>query len=60
MGSLIQGHDTPEEKLLVDLIIGDLAVMHGLTKEDLYKLIVVYHAYDWSHEPNSAGNSSPL
>jgi len=60
MGSFVQGHNSPEEKLLVDLIIGDLAVMHSLDKEYLCGLIVDYHAYDWSHEPNSAGDSSPF
>ena len=60
MGSLVQGYNTPEEKLLVDLIIGDLAVMHGLDKEYLSNLVVDHHAHDWSHEPNSGGDSSPF
>jgi len=59
IGSLVQGYNTPEEKLLVDLIIGDLADIHDLDKKYLSGLIVDYHAYDWSQEPHSAGDSSP-
>ena len=59
LGSLVQGRSTSEESILVDLIIGDLAAMHGLDKKYLSCLVVDWHAYNWADKQNSAGKSSP-
>ena len=42
---------------LIDLILGDLAAMHGLNKTALAALVVDYHAWNWYNHENSAGNS---
>lgn len=55
LGALAQGKNSSAEKQLVDLILEDLAVMHGETKKALQDMLVDYHAFDWYNHENSAG-----
>jgi monoamine oxidase len=54
-GALVKGHDSDEEKILVDLILSDLATMHNVQKSWLHALMEDYHAFNWYGEQNSAG-----
>jgi len=47
LGSLIQGHDTPAEKRLVDLVIRDLAKVHDVEYTYLRGLVKDHHAWNW-------------
>ncbi|KDQ59033.1 hypothetical protein JAAARDRAFT_192592 [Jaapia argillacea MUCL 33604] len=58
-GSFIDRQQTvhlPDEARLLDVILKDLADMHGITDYTyLPKLVDKYHAYHWYSEPNAAG-----
>jgi monoamine oxidase len=55
MGALVQEKGSPADQLLLDLIIGDLAVMHNLDPAYLRSLVIDHQAFDWYNEPNAAG-----
>ncbi|KDQ16661.1 hypothetical protein BOTBODRAFT_53766 [Botryobasidium botryosum FD-172 SS1] len=54
--SLIKGHDTPEEKLLIDLVLNDLTALHGFDDPEFLREQYVDHlAWNWAADPNAAG-----
>ncbi|KDQ16662.1 hypothetical protein BOTBODRAFT_106568 [Botryobasidium botryosum FD-172 SS1] len=54
--SLIKGHDTPEEKLLIDLVLNDLTALHGLDDPEFLREQYVDHlAWNWAADPNATG-----
>ncbi|KAI0894616.1 FAD/NAD(P)-binding domain-containing protein [Annulohypoxylon nitens] len=58
MGSLVDQHQPPNEDELVELILQNLARLHGrfMKYEQIKELFTgVYHAYSWSHDPTTAG-----
>ncbi|KAI1446140.1 hypothetical protein F5Y02DRAFT_91130 [Annulohypoxylon stygium] len=58
MGSLVNQSQPPKEDELVELILQNLARLHGrvMSYERIKELFTgVYHAYSWSHDPTTAG-----
>ncbi|KAI1088078.1 hypothetical protein F5B19DRAFT_29486 [Rostrohypoxylon terebratum] len=58
MGSLVNERQPPSEDELVELILQNLARLHGrvMSYKRLRELYTnVYHAYSWSHDPTTAG-----
>ncbi|KAF8810968.1 FAD/NAD(P)-binding domain-containing protein [Phlegmacium glaucopus] len=45
----------PSEKILLEQIYGDLAVLHGVTVDWLRNETLDYHAFDWYHNPYTMG-----
>ena len=57
LGALVHGPDSPSEKILVELVIQDLAVMHGIPYKTLKEKVVDYHAFNWYGNEFSCGES---
>ncbi|KDQ16663.1 hypothetical protein BOTBODRAFT_186328 [Botryobasidium botryosum FD-172 SS1] len=56
LASLIKGHDTVEEKLLVDLALDDLTALHGFGSPEFLRDQFVDHlTWDWSADPFATG-----
>ncbi|CAG7850867.1 Putative bifunctional amine oxidase DDB_G0291301 Includes: RecName: Full=Putative sarcosine oxidase; Short=PSO; Includes: RecName: Full=Putative L-amino-acid oxidase [Serendipita indica DSM 11827] len=55
LGSLCRGKGTPAEETLVDILLDDLAVIHGIKIEDLRAEFVDYFPWNWDDNPYSAG-----
>jgi len=56
VGGLVNGYNTVDEKLLIDLVLGDLAVLHGFDSLDfLHDQLEDYYACDWHSQPFSLG-----
>ncbi|KDQ16660.1 hypothetical protein BOTBODRAFT_30577 [Botryobasidium botryosum FD-172 SS1] len=54
--SLIKGHDTAEEKLLIDLVLNDLTALHGFDDPEFLREQYVDHlAWNWAADPNATG-----
>jgi hypothetical protein len=47
LGALMRGHDSPEEKILLNLIMKDLSVVHNKPLSELWDEFLDYHAWDW-------------
>lgn len=59
LGSLMNGHNTADEKLLIDLVLNDLTALHGFDSSDfLREQLVDYLAWDWYSNPFSSGARS--
>jgi len=56
-GALARGHDSPDEAILLDIILRDLADIHGhdLDADYLRSLMVNYDVWAWYNHSNSAG-----
>ncbi|KDQ10963.1 hypothetical protein BOTBODRAFT_469085 [Botryobasidium botryosum FD-172 SS1] len=55
IASLVNGPSSTDEKLLVELILNDLAVMHGLDPDFLHDELEDFMAWDWSSSQFSLG-----
>lgn len=56
LGPLIKGHNSPEEKIFVELTLKDLSALHGFDSADfLREQFVDYWAWDWGASPFSGG-----
>lgn len=55
----MQGPKSPEEERLKELMLADLAEVHGLRIEDLREEFVDMFPWDWSHHPDSMGMLIP-
>jgi len=55
LGSLMNGYKTSDEKLLVDLVLNELAILHQLNPDDLREQLIDYWSWDWYSNPYSIG-----
>lgn len=54
-GSLMLGKGTPEENDLIKTIISDIAVMHGMTYEELQPEYLDHFAWNWQKDEYTRG-----
>ncbi|KIJ46262.1 hypothetical protein M422DRAFT_778531 [Sphaerobolus stellatus SS14] len=55
LGALMKGRDTPEEKMLLNLIMNDLSVIHGVSLDELWDQFIDYYPWDWYSSSLSLG-----
>jgi len=55
LGGLMKGRGTPEENVLLDLVMRDLADLHGVKVDDIWKEFEDYHAWDWYRDSFQLG-----
>jgi hypothetical protein len=55
LGALMRGHDSPEEKILLGLIMKDLAVLHDKSFRELEQQYVDHYAWDWYVDNGALG-----
>lgn len=55
LGALMKGPNSPEEKMLLTLIMKDLAVVHDVPVNNLWADFVDYYAWDWYSSSFSLG-----
>ncbi|KAG5634273.1 hypothetical protein H0H81_002578 [Sphagnurus paluster] len=55
MGGLMKGRETPEEKILLDLVIRDLAAVHNLNPDDLWNEYEDYFPWDFHRDQFQLG-----
>jgi monoamine oxidase len=60
LGAFIRGHGSAEEKILVDLVMKDLAVVHNKPIDELRDEYMDYFAWDWYGNTFSQGAPSSL
>lgn len=58
LGALMKGRDTPEEKMLLNLIMNDLAVIHDVPLDEIWEQFLDYYPWDWYSSSLSLGNMS--
>ncbi|KAF5380291.1 hypothetical protein D9757_007919 [Collybiopsis confluens] len=51
----MKGHDTPQDRILLKLIMKDLAVVHNKPIDDLWEEYVDHYAWDWTSDTFSQG-----
>ncbi|KIM73740.1 hypothetical protein PILCRDRAFT_719225 [Piloderma croceum F 1598] len=59
LGALMRGRGTSEEKTLLNLIMKDLAAVHNLPIDNLWKEYIDYHPWDWYGDSNTLGEHIP-
>ena len=55
LGGLMKGKDTPEERVLLDLVMRNLAQLHERPVQELWREFEDYHAYDFNRDPFQLG-----
>jgi hypothetical protein len=55
LGALMKGRDSSEEKMLLNLLMNDLAVIHGIPIDDIWEEFVDYYPWDWYSSSLSLG-----
>ncbi|KAG8835722.1 hypothetical protein FRC17_001513 [Serendipita sp. 399] len=63
LGALMRGHDSPEEKVLLGLIMKDLSVIHNKPLRELEEQYIDHHAWDWYANSGTLGklwNAPPI
>lgn len=55
LGGFIQEGGPRNQKLILDIVLHDLALMHEIEYEELIELVVDHHFYDWSRDEFTAG-----
>ena len=55
LGPLVKGSSSAEEKILLNLIMDDLAVIHGVSIDEIWDQYVDYYAWDWYSSSLSLG-----
>ncbi len=60
LGALMKGRDSSEEKILLNLIMNDLAAIHNVPIEKIWEQYVDYYAWDWYSSSFSLGQHSCL
>jgi len=55
LGSMMKGKDTVEEKILLNMIMNDLAVVHNVPLDDIWDEFLDYHPWDWYSDPLALG-----
>ncbi|KAF5380292.1 hypothetical protein D9757_007910 [Collybiopsis confluens] len=51
----MKGHNTPQDKILLQLIMKDLAIVHNKPLDELWEEYVDHYAWDWSSDTFSQG-----
>lgn len=59
LGGLMKGRNTPEEKILLHLVMRDLAVVHNKTTDELWDEYEDYHLWDFYRDEFQLGESLP-
>jgi monoamine oxidase len=59
LGALMRGRDTPEERILLNLVMKDLAIIHGVEVDMLWAQYVDYYPWDWYSSSFSMGMVYP-
>ena len=57
LGGLMKGRNTPEEKILLHLVMRDLAAVHNKTTEELWEEYEDYHLWDFYRDEFQLGKS---
>ncbi|KAF8074658.1 L-amino acid oxidase [Lyophyllum atratum] len=55
LGGLMKGRGTPEEKILLDIVMRDLAVLHNVPVDDLWKEYEDYYPWDFYRDQYQLG-----
>lgn len=55
LGALARGSDPTNQKLVLDVVLHDLALMHGIAYKKLRDWVVAHHFHDWSRHEFSVG-----
>ncbi|KAF9255691.1 hypothetical protein L218DRAFT_833617, partial [Marasmius fiardii PR-910] len=55
IGGLCQGRQHPAEKILIEGILEDIALIHGVTFDFLSTQCVDWYAFDWYNDPFTLG-----
>jgi len=55
LGGLMKGRDTPEEKILLDLVMRDLAAVHKVNVDDLWREYEDYYPWDFHKDQFQLG-----
>ncbi|KIK62636.1 hypothetical protein GYMLUDRAFT_164923 [Collybiopsis luxurians FD-317 M1] len=55
----MKGYDTPQEQILLDFVMNDLAVVHGKPVKELWDEYLDYYAWDWSADTYAQGTFFP-
>ncbi|KAF8879929.1 L-amino acid oxidase [Infundibulicybe gibba] len=55
LGSMMKGKETVEEKILLNMIMNDLAVVHNVPLDDIWDEFLDYHPWDWYSDPLALG-----
>lgn len=55
LGGLARGNDPTNQKLILDIVLRDLALMHDEPYEKLRNLVVSHHFHDWSRDEFAFG-----
>jgi monoamine oxidase len=56
LGGLMKGKDTPQERIMLDLVMRDLAAVHNVDVEKLWDEFEDYHAWDFYRDEFQLGN----
>jgi hypothetical protein len=57
LGTLMRGRDTPEERILLNLVMKDLSAIHGIDVDKIWDEYVDYHPWDWYSSSLSLGQA---
>lgn len=55
LGALARGNDPTNQKLILNVVLHDLALMHMIPYKTLRDLVVAHHFHDWSRSEFSVG-----
>ena len=55
LGGLMKGRDTPQERIMIDLVMRDLAAVHKVDVEQLWDEFEDYHAWDFYRDEFQLG-----
>lgn len=56
LGALARGNDPTNQKLILDVVLHDLALMHSIEYRTLRDLVVAHHFHDWSRDEFTVGS----
>lgn len=56
LGALARGNDPTDQKLILDVVLHDLALMHPIDYWTLKDLVVAHHFHDWSRNEFTVGS----
>lgn len=56
LGGFVRGNDPTNQKLVLDIVLHDLAAMHNESFDKLRGLVLSHHFHDWGHDEYTAGS----
>lgn len=56
LGALTRGNDPTNQKLILDVVLHDLALMHSMEYRTLRDMVVAHHFHDWSRNEFTVGS----